>query len=199
MGNDRTDDMSIRLLAQWREGDQQAADRLFHRYAEQLTALARSRLSARMSRRFDAEDVVQSVYCSFFNGVGQGRFDLQCGGDLWRLLVAITLNKLHLRVRRNQSAKRAVAKEAPMANELYLGNLAVSSPSPLEAAALADELESVMVQLGPLERRMLEMRLQGYNLEEIAAATQRTERTVRRTLTEARQMLSQRGCADAQP
>ena len=198
MGHDQTDDMSIRLLAQWREGDQQAADRLFHRYAEQLTALARSQLSARMNRRFDAEDVVQSVYCSFFNGAGQGRFDLQRGGDLWRLLVAITLNKLRLRVRRNQSAKRAVAKESPLGNELCLGNLVVSSPSPLEAAALADELESLMVQLGPLERRMVEMRLQGYNLEEIAAATRRTERTVRRSLTEVRQMLGQKGSADAE-
>jgi hypothetical protein len=39
---------------------------------------------------------------------------------------------------------------------------------------------------------MLEMRLQGYNLEEIAAATRRTERTVRRVLAEVRQLLAQR-------
>ena len=194
MEKDRPDDFSIRLLAQWREGDQQAAGSLFHRYAEQLTALARSRLSARMGRRFDAEDVVQSVYCSFFKGAGEGRFDLQRGGDLWRLLVAITLNKLHLRVRRNQSGKRAVAKERSLENELYFGDLRVATPSPLEAAALADELESVMSKLEPLERRMLEMRLQGYNLEEIAAATQRTERTVRRALTEVKQLLGQSCC-----
>jgi len=42
------------------------------------------------------------------------------------------------------------------------------------------------------------MRLQGYNLEEIAAATRRTERTVRRSLTEVRQMLGQKGSADAE-
>ena len=77
MEKDRPDDFSIRLLAQWREGDQQAAGHLFHRYAEQLTALARGRLSARMGRRFDPEDVVQSVYCSFFKGAGEGRFDLE--------------------------------------------------------------------------------------------------------------------------
>src|SRR5262245_66141692 len=117
MENNRADDLSIRLLAQWREGDPQAAGRLFHRYAERLTALARSRLTARMGRRFDPEDVVQSVYCSFFKAAGEGRFDLQRGGDLWRLLVAITLNKLHLRVRRNQSGKRAIAKEGPLENE----------------------------------------------------------------------------------
>jgi RNA polymerase sigma factor (sigma-70 family) len=199
MENNPADDFSIRLLAQWREGDPQAAGQLFQRYAERLTALARSRLSARMGRRFDPEDVVQSVYCSFFKAASEGRFDLQRGGDLWRLLVAITLNKLHLRMRRNQSGKRAIAKECPVENELYLGNHLVGAPSPLEAAALADELESIMAKLGPLERRMLEMRLQGYNLEEIAAATQRTERTVRRTLTEVRQMLGQKGGADAEP
>jgi DNA-directed RNA polymerase specialized sigma24 family protein len=51
-----------------------------------------------------------------------------------------------------------------------------------------------MSKLEPLERRMLEMRLQGYNLEEIAAATQRTERTVRRALTEVKQLLGQSYC-----
>ena len=199
MENNPADDFSIRLLAQWREGDPQAAGQLFQRYAERLTALARGRLSARMGRRFDPEDVVQSVYCSFFKAASEGRFNLQRGGDLWRLLVAITLNKLHLRMRRNQSGKRAIAKECPLGNELYLGNHLVGAPSPLEAAALADELESIMAKLGPLERRMLEMRLQGYNLEEIATATQRTERTVRRTLTEVKQMLGQKGGATAEP
>ena len=55
-------------------------------------------------------------------------------------------------------------------------------PSPVEAVALADELEQVMTRLEPLHRRMLELRLQGYNLLEIGAATKRTERTVRRVL-----------------
>jgi DNA-directed RNA polymerase specialized sigma24 family protein len=48
---------------------------------------------------------------------------------------------------------------------------------------LVEELELVMDRLAPLQRRMVELRLQGYELAEIGAATLRSERTVRRVIT----------------
>ena len=39
------DDLSVDLLARWRQGDQQAAAALFERYAERLIGLAHGRLS----------------------------------------------------------------------------------------------------------------------------------------------------------
>ena len=64
---------SIKLVAAWREGDQQAATALFERYAKRLIALANSRLSARLAARVDPQDVIQSVYCSFFVGARDNR------------------------------------------------------------------------------------------------------------------------------
>ena len=61
------DDESIELLDRVRQGDEQAATELFDRYVERLIRLAQSRLSAKLRRRVDAEDVVQSVYRSFFS------------------------------------------------------------------------------------------------------------------------------------
>ncbi len=55
-------------------------------------------------------------------------------------------------------------------------------PTPEQAAALADTLEEVCRDLEPLERRMVELRLQGLGLDEIAAEVRRSERTVRRVL-----------------
>ena len=78
---------SVNLVHRWRGGDQKAAEELFRRYANRLIGLARSRLSRKLARRVDPEDVVQSVYRSFFHDVRDGRYDLQRGGDLWRLLV----------------------------------------------------------------------------------------------------------------
>src|SRR5262245_58097585 len=60
------DESSVHLVSRWRAGDQQAAAELFRRYASRLIALAQSRLSASMASRVDPEDVVQSVYRSFF-------------------------------------------------------------------------------------------------------------------------------------
>jgi RNA polymerase sigma-70 factor (ECF subfamily) len=189
------DDVSINLVARWRDGDQLAANELFRRYAEQLIALARSRLSGKFSQRVDPEDVVQSAYRSFFHGTRDGRYDIQRGGDLWQLLVVITLHKLQHQVRRNLAGKRSVNREQPLAGEN--GLLAIQThvqshePSPVEALALADELEQLMRKLEPLHRRMLELRLQGYNVDEIATETQRCPGTVRRILDRVKRQLEQ--------
>lgn len=179
------------LLARWRQGDQQAAQELFRRYASRMTALARSRLSLKLAHRVDAEDVVQSACRSFFTGTREGRYELPPGGDLWQLLVAITLNKLYLRIRFNNSQKRAVNREQGFSSEDSLlglqADLALREPSPEEMVALADELDQLMSPLNPLDRRILKRRLEGYDLNEIAAQVQRSQRTVRRTLDQIKQ------------
>jgi RNA polymerase sigma-70 factor (ECF subfamily) len=189
------DDQSSNLVARWRAGDQTAAAELFQRYASRLIALARSRLSSRLAQRVDPEDVVQSAYRSFFGDAKDGRCDVGRGGDLWQLLVTITLHKLHDQVKRHRRAKRAVERELNVgSDESWLNveaHLATQVPSPMEAVALADEVEQIMRDLKPLYRRIMELRLQGYNIDEIAAATQSGERTVRRVLDQVKQQLMQ--------
>jgi RNA polymerase sigma factor (sigma-70 family) len=171
------------LVARWRNGDQQAAAELFHRYAARLIALARSHLSEKLNQRVDPEDVLQSAYRSFFAGVRNGRYDIERGNDIWQLLVSITLHKLRDQVKHHQAAKRSVAAEQPWAAADLLGpQLAAGDPSPVEAIALADQVEHLMRQLEPVQRRILELRLQGHNLEDIAAQTERGVSTVRRVL-----------------
>src|SRR5262249_6244504 len=55
-GDSQMENQVASLLAQWRAGNPQAAEQLFQRYADRLIALARSRLSAKLSQRIDAED-----------------------------------------------------------------------------------------------------------------------------------------------
>ena len=190
--NDPTAD----LLCRWQAGDQQAADEIFRRYADGLIALARRRLPGKLARRVDAEDVVQSAYRSFFAGARAGRFDPERGGDLWRLLVAITLHKLRNQLDRHTAEKRSIDAEQNFGSEdsfcrIQTHRLA-HEPSPVEALALVDELEQVMGDLEPLQRRMLDLRLQGYNLAEIAAETQRCPRTVLRALERVKLLMEQR-------
>ncbi len=183
---------SEELLSRVRAGNASAADELFHRFFEGLIALAAARLSAKLARRLDPEDVVQSAYRSFFLGAQQGRYVLKRSGDLWRLLVGITLHKLQHQVEHHTAAKRALAGEQLLAED-SLGGLAdlvqARDPSPLEAAALADEVEQLLARLEPHQRPMLELRLQGHSLDEIAQQLQCSERTVRRTMDVVRKML----------
>jgi RNA polymerase sigma-70 factor (ECF subfamily) len=187
------DVVSVELVAQWRDGDERAAGELFRRYAERLVALARSRLSARLARHVDPEDVVQSAYLSFFAGARDGRYVFRHSGDLWRLLVAITVHKVHHQVERHTAGKRDVARECHFGGESSLfalqGRLWDREPSPSEALALTDTLEQVLRGLEPRERRMVELRLQGFSQDEIAADVHRSERTVRRVLDRVKQRL----------
>jgi RNA polymerase sigma-70 factor (ECF subfamily) len=190
------DDASVNLLARWREGDQQAATQLFERYAARLIALANSRLTAKLTARVAGEDVVQSVYCSFFEGARDGRYVLQESGDLWRLLVAITVNKVQHQYRRHNAGKRSVGVEQPLGDAgdgslLLPPELLVQEPSAEESVALTELLERVMGGLDPLQQRIVELRLQGYNLGEIVERTGRTRPTVRRVLDRVKEQLGQ--------
>lgn len=187
------DTTSADLLARWRAGDQTAAEEIFRRYFERLLALAQSRLSGRLARRIDPEDVVQAAYCCFFLAARQGRFAFSDRGDLWRLLVSITLHKLRQSTEYHAAGKRSVSREFDLRStgqsradpDVVLAR----DPTPAEAAALADTVERALRGLGPFERRMVEFWLQGYALEEIAEATDSCERTVRRVLGRVKERL----------
>jgi RNA polymerase sigma-70 factor (ECF subfamily) len=175
------------LVYRWREnGDQTAAGELFDCYAARLIALVRAHLSEKLARRFDPEDVVQSAFRSFFVGMRDGRLLLSQSGDLWRLLVAISLHKLYRRVETHTAAKRAVAREECSGIDetwfqLFHERVAAGNFAD-DALTLAEEIEHVVAGLAPIEQRMFELRLEGYTLDEIARDTGRSQRTVRRVM-----------------
>jgi RNA polymerase sigma-70 factor, ECF subfamily len=190
------DEPSIRLVARYKDGDQQAAGELFERYISRLIGLARSRLSPKLARRIDPEDVVQSAYRSFFSRAKDGHVELKESGDLWRLLAAITINKLRHQVDRHTAGKRAVEGEDSICVGQSGMRVAPESlarePSPEEVASFSEELASLMSGLDEVQGQMLELRLEGHTFEEIAEQTKRSERTVRRLFDRLRTHLQAR-------
>jgi RNA polymerase sigma factor (sigma-70 family) len=189
---------SAELLARYHHRhDEAAAEELFRRYAGRLTALARSRLAQALASRVDAEDVVQSAYRSFFLLARDGEVSLRQTGDLWRLLVRITLRKVYRSARRHRADCRSVEREQPQLEKMDATVLS-REPTPAEAAALIDELRGVLTPLDAVQRRIVEMRLQGHDVEVIAAEVRRSTRTVRRVLAAFGEEL-QRRLSDAPP
>jgi RNA polymerase sigma factor (sigma-70 family) len=181
------------LVDRFRQGDDGAAEELFHRYMERLTRLARSRLSSKLASRLDPEDIVLSAYRSFFVALNNGRFEFKRSGDLWRLLVQITMNKLYRQVAHHTADRRAVDVEHNnLASSQLEERFVTTQPGPEEAAALADELETFMAALPSRCRRVFELRLQGERIAEIASDTQQSQRSVRRQLASIRQQLAKR-------
>lgn len=175
-----TSHTSKELLQQYSAGRDGAATEIFDRYVMRLVALVRKRTSPKLARRFDPQDVVQSAYRSFFVAARDGQFVWRRSGDLWRLLVAITLNKLHGQIERQTAGKRDVAKEKSP-GDLAFEKLA-PNPTPDEEAALLEQLQQFMVGLSEAKRQVLQMRLAGLTVEQIAVGINRSQRTVRRLL-----------------
>src|SRR5262249_55951371 len=100
-------------------GNREAAQALWLRFANRLIGLARARLRAAPRRAADEEDAVLSAFDSFCRGAEQGRFpQVQDRGDLWNLLVAITVRKVSDQVHHERRQKRgggAVLGEADLA------------------------------------------------------------------------------------
>jgi RNA polymerase sigma-70 factor (ECF subfamily) len=177
---------SHELLRRYRQGDDQAAEAIFDRYVARLIALARGRIGPKLRRRIDPEDVVQSAYRSFFAHAANDEYVLRRAGDLWRLLASITLHKLHGQVEWHTAGRRDIRKEASLEANVSAANRTTPEPTPQEAAALIELLERVTNQLEANERTVLIARLQGRTIEEIGVEMERSHRTVRRLLAQAK-------------
>lgn len=183
---------SLDLLERVRQGDAHAEEAIFARYFERLTLLARRRLSTRLLRRVDPEDIVLSAYRSFFMAARDGRFVLGRGGDLWNLLASITRHKLLRQARRQRAERRTIDREVGLRAADETAAASAHQPRPEAVAALADELDWLLARLSPFGQTVLELRLQGTDLAAIATATGRSERTVRRLMGEIRHLMEMR-------
>lgn len=170
-----------------------AEEAVFRRFAGRLVALARARLDQRLRAKVDPEDVVQSVFRSFFVRCASDQFDLGTWDSLWSLLTVITIRKCAGQVRHFTTEGRDVRRER--AEEPADGasgphwDPAAAEPTPAEAAALAELVEGLMQSLEPRDRWMVEMKLQGEPVPQIARQARCSERTVERVLNRARRHL----------
>jgi RNA polymerase sigma-70 factor, ECF subfamily len=181
------------LLDRLRSGDDDAARQIFEQYARRLIGLARTHLDGAVRRRVDPEDVVQSVFKSFFVRVGKGDFDLENKDNLWSLLVVITLHKCGHKVRDLRSQRRDIRREADLKrggdDSAASWQALAPGPTPLEAAVMAETVEQVFASLKDRERQIVELHLAGHEIAEIQVQVQRTEWTVRDVLKRVRRRL----------
>jgi len=173
------------------EGDPARA--VFERFTRRLIGLARSQLDAQFRHKIDLEDVIQSVYKSFFLRYGEGALAAEGWDGLWGLLTCITVRKCADRVRYHRAECRDIAREINAAAESnYIEpwrDAAGREPTPDEAAVLAETVEQVLRGLDGDERNVVELSLQGYTTQEISVSLGRAERSVRRLRERTRKRL----------
>jgi RNA polymerase sigma-70 factor (ECF subfamily) len=177
------------LLVRLRQGCQDAATQLYARYARRLRDLARAQCSAELARQVEVEDIVQSVFGSFFRGASQGQYDLPDGEELWRLFLVIALNKIRFKARYHRAARRD--QRRTVGGDAYeLSLQAVADEDGAAETLLEVAMLDALDQLPEGHRQAIQLRIEGHGVGEIAARLGRSLRSTERILQEARQRLA---------
>lgn len=171
------------LVRQFKRGDGDAATQLYLRYAARLARLADREMSPQLGARFDPEDVVQSVFRTFFRRAAEGLFEVPPGDQLWQLLLMIATNKVRHLGRFHRQAKRDVGRTNANSDEYTIEErTSRNDPDHVPMTILEMVVQDAMADLPDFQRAMIELRIQGNTAEEIAAKTGRCSRTVERVL-----------------
>jgi DNA-directed RNA polymerase specialized sigma24 family protein len=180
------------LIARIKEGDGDAAQRLWDAYFQRLVALARARLRGVARQVADEEDVALSAFDSFFRRAAGGQFPrLNDRDDLWQLLFVLTVRKAIDLARLQGRASRGAGRVRTLGDldGLELDVILGSEPTPDLAAQTVDELRRLMAALGDESLRAVARgKLEGYSNAEVAAKLGCIEKTVERKLGRIRQI-----------
>lgn len=196
MTNTPVDDLN--LVAAYKAGSETAARNLFDRYCEKLMRLSRRRIGQRMASRIDPEDAVQSAFRTFFARVRSDHFTFEGESDLFKLLVRLTVNKTLRQIAHHRAAKRDPNREAGQGSddEQLIDHLTAAEPPPLVQIAVMEEFERFLEQLSEFDRKVLEMKFEGYTTAEIATKLNSYDRKIRRVFERAAALAEGRALAD---
>src|SRR5258708_4549233 len=167
------------VMARLREGDEAEAAQVFKRFANRLIGLAHLNLNDRVRQKVDAEDVVQSVFRTFFRRQAGGEFELNDWDSVWSILVVIAVRKCGHQLEHFQAACRNVQREQGLATppdgDSFHGWEAVAAgPTPVQAMMLAETIEHLMrLFTSKSERPIVELNFQGYGPQEVSEQTGR--------------------------
>lgn len=176
--NIETETTDSTLLRRFREGEDDAATELYKRYAEKLFLLATHKVSPDLRQRVDPEDIVQSVFRTFFRRASMGQYVAPDGEELWKLLLVIGLNKIREVANHHHADKRDLRKTDGG------DSIATAAEGHEDIALLALRLtiEELLASLPSSYREIVRLRIERYEVEEIAEKTGRAKRSVERIL-----------------
>ncbi len=185
--DDAGDESFFELMASLRAGDQDAARQVHLRWTRQLIKLARARLGRSIVGKEDPEDVVQSVYRSFFRRFQGGTYRVEAWADVWSLLATIARRKCSTRRDHYRAFKRDARREMPLMEQDAAGD----EPTAEQATILAETVERLLRDLGRnhQDRLIIEMSLQGHSAIDIHDKVGCSERTIHRLRKRVREQL----------
>lgn len=183
------------LLARAGTGDQAALDDLVRRYEPKLRVVARVLLGPALRPYLDSADLAQSVHKSILVGLRDNRFAVSGPDQLVGLALTVLRRKAAKHWRHLQRQRRLSGDGSARGDDLPGVLTALSSPGsdPASEAQFRDQMRKLCEHLDDSERRVLDLRLEGYTPAEIADQIGVSRVALRVRLTRLRQRLQAAG------
>lgn len=162
------------LLKRFQAGDKAAAVEIYTRYAHRLLQLTFKQSGAELAQRIDADDIVQSVFRTFFRRATGGYYQLPDGDELWNLFLVISLNKIRKKSNFHHAAKRDVSKT----EQLDFQSETLTTPESI----LQLTIDELIAELPQEHQGVVRDRIQGFEVGEISERNQLSRRTTERIL-----------------
>ncbi len=169
-------------------GDSAAANRIWQHYFDRLVQSVRRRLAGQNRAVSDEEDIVLSVFDSFYAAAENGRFpDLSDRDDLWRLLLRMSARKVIDKRRHDLRQRRGGDVEIRSLGDSEDNETVIEAignePSPEMVLMMQESVDHLFSNLGVGHLRDLAgAKLEGYSNAELAQRFECSERTIERRL-----------------
>lgn len=174
------------LLAQVREGSEEAARQLYETYGHHVMMVVRRNLGKELRSKFDSLDFAQAVWASFFAD-REGIADLPAPENLLGYLASVARNKVVTEYRRRMDSRQYNVRREhglPTEGDGEDRGLLGRSPTPSQQA-VASELWIRLFEGQPEQyREILRLRWDGLNNEQVAERMGLSVRQVRRIITQ---------------
>lgn len=164
-----------------RDGNDDAATQLWHRYFDRVVRLARTKLTP--DAAYDEEDLALSVLGALYSAAKDGRYvdEVADRDELWALLLVLSKRKMIDRSRRKNAKRRLGVK--PAAGGSVNTQIEDLRDSHEASTAVEDECQHLLKLLGDSTLQDIALlKLDGQSIPQIAKELEIGMRTVSRKL-----------------
>ena len=120
---------------------------------------------ADLAPRLDPDDIVQSVFRTFFRRVARGQYDVPEGEDLWKLFMVIALHKIRSAAAFHRAAKRDVRRATATGLADAATGQDLVAPDEVALATLRMVIDELLGALPVSLRIIVELRVEGHEVE----------------------------------
>ena len=158
------------LLIRAKEGDQVALGQLLERYGPALRRAAHKLIGKPLRSFLDAEDLVQAVQITLLKGIQSGQFAFAGPVQFCSLAKTLMRRKLSHYWRKVKPRGGAGTVDGPLVKGLgqTLPDQPLITTDRTKAVESRETVDRVLGQLETVDRRLLELRMEGYSTADAA-------------------------------